>query len=439
MPVVLALALALLLAPALPSLATPPHPTAPDPQTEAANLKAEAIRAATQAAQDYPEDPLGAALLGSACFNTGQSSEARKHLERCLATAPATLGAYEILARMAHERGDPEEAARLGRQALQHGNPGPELLNQLARALLDLGESAEALRHLQQAARLPRAPAETHYLLGQAQLQAGNPRDAKAGFQTALDLMPDHTQAAFGLMTACLRLGDEPAAAIHRERFRELEARDRKALADRTADSEALTGLPLVRRTVAQTLHAAAQLHQSHRQHQRATPLLLRATLLDPETPAHRIALETHFLRLQSPEEGLRAFTELAKAHPNLPAFPIHLGRLHTRLRRFDEAEQAFRTAQRLAPGWPEGYRALAELLLRTARHPSEALAMARKTVELAPTAPHYHLLGAILAEQDHQPAAIDALRKAASLDPDQPKYREFLQALESSTPTPTP
>ncbi len=412
---------------------TPTRLTTFEPEIQATDLKREAVAVATRIAGAYPDDPFTSALLGSAYYNTGQSGEATQHLKRCLALNPRQADAYEILARIAYEKGEPEESARLCTEALRHAPPSPDLLNQLGRALLDQGKTDEAIRSLEQAARLPQAPSESHYLLGQAYLQSGNLAQAKQSFLAAIRLLPDHTQAVFGLLTACQRLGQTDEAARYRDQFRKLEALDRRALSDRSALEETRTGLPLVRKTVARTIFGAAQIHRAHQKPELASELFYRAASLDPDMPGYRAALESHYTQRKALSEGVRAFEKLAKEQPGNHLNYLFLGRLHGKMEQFDAADQDFRKVQELAPSWPEGYRALAEMDLRAGRRLPEALTLARKAVELAPTAPHYHLLAAVCAENNDRPAAVDAMKKAVALEPSRALYREFLQKLQEA------
>lgn len=405
----------------------------PEAQAEAAVLKSEAVTIATQVASAYPDDALTYALLGSAYYNTGQSGEATKHLQRCIALKPNQADAYEVLARVAYEKGEPEESARLCQEALKHGPAGPELLNQLGRARMDQGQTEEAIRSLRQATRLPQAPSESHYLLGQAYLQAGDPAQAKASFLKAVSLAPDHTQAVFGLFTASQRLGQPEDVARYRDAFQKLEARDRRTLSDRSAQEETRTGLPLVRQTVARTVFGAAQIHWTHQRPDLAADLFYRAAALDPDQAAYRAALESFYVQRKAPADGARIFEKLTREQPANHLNFLYLGRLQARLQNVDAAERDFAKVQTLAPGWPEGYRAQAELYLRAGRKLPEALRLARKAVELAPAATHYHLLAAICAENGDRPAAIDAMKQALALEPNRPLYREFLQKLQEA------
>lgn len=408
----------------------------PQPQAEAAALKREAVAVATQVAEAYPEDALAYALLGSASYNTGHAEEATRHLKRCLELNPNQVDAYGVLARVAYDRGDLEETVRFSQEALRRGPPSSDVLNRLGRALMDLGRTAEAVQALQQAVRLPEPTSESHYLLGQASLQSGDYPLAKESFQRAIVLLPDHTQAFFGLYTASLRLGLTEEATRYREQFQRLEAADRRSLTDRSAQEDTLTGLPLVRQTVARTFFGAAQIHHLHGQGEQAEGLLRKAARLDPENFLYRATLEAHFVQRKALGEGVAVFQHLAAEQPTNSLNHLFLGRLQGRLRQVDAAEVAYRRVQELAPQWAEGYRALAELNLRANRNLAEALALARKAVELEPSGSHYYLL-AVLSLRNHDPAgALAAAKQAVALSPEQEEYREFLQHL-GATPRP--
>jgi tetratricopeptide (TPR) repeat protein len=405
----------------------------PEPQIEAADLKREAVLVARQVMEAYPDNALSHALLGSAHYNTGQSEEAIRHLRRCLELDPGLADAHEILARIAYERGELDEAVRLGRQALDRGAIHPEVLNQLGRALMDLGETIEAVAVLDQAVELPRATSESFYLLGQANLQSGRLEQARKNFQRAIELLPDHTQAYFGLYTACLRLGQTDEADRYRERFLQLEEVDRQTLTDRSAREDILTGLPFVRETVARTFFGAAQIYLHHNEASQGGKLLRRAAALDADNPMYRAVLESFHVRHGTIEEGIRAFERLAADQPDNGLNFYFLGRLHDRLDRFDPAERAYRKVVELAPDWAGGHRALADLYLRGNVRPREALILARKALELEPSGLHYYLVSIASARNNDRPAAIDAMERAVTLSPNEPRYRALLDEFRKS------
>jgi len=410
-----------------------PGVVVPKLQAEAAALKREAVAVAGQVAEAYPDDALAYALLGSAYFNTGQSDEATKHLRRCLELSPGQADAYDILARVAYEKGNLEETARLCQEALKRSPANPEVLNRLGRALMDLGRTEEAVHTIQQAVRLPKPTSESCYLLGQANLQSGDYAQAKESFQRAIALLPDHTQAFFGLYTACMRLGQTEEAGRYREQFLKLEAIDRQALTDRSAQEDTLTGLPMVRRTVARTFFGAAQIYRVHKQAGKSAELFRKSAALDADNPMYRAALEAHYVQGNALAGGVRVFEQLASEQPESSLNHLFLGRLHGRLEQFEAAERAYRKVQELAPEWSEGYRALAELYLRADRNPAEGRALARRVLELEPTSPHYYLLAVACLKNNDRAGALEAVRQAVALNPGEKKYQEFLQQLQQT------
>lgn len=403
------------------------------PQAEAAALKQQAVAMARQVVEAYPQDAVSYALLGSAHYNIGQSEEAARNLQRCLELDPRQTEAYEILARIAYEKGELETAVRLCEEALKRGPPNPGVLNRLGRSLLDLGRTEDAIQIARQAIKLPRPVSESYYLLGQAYLQRGEHARAKESFQQAITLLPDHTQAFFGLFTACLRLGQTEEAAQYREQFLKLEGIDRRSLTDRNAAEDTLTGLPLVRETVAKTLLGAGQIYRLHGQTDHAAGLFLRAALLDAHNPLPRSALEGLYLQRDALAEGVKAFAQLAASQPESSLNHLFLGRLHERLQQVEAAEQAYRKAQEVAPGRPEGYRALVELYLRSNRQPAEAKALARRLVELEPSGLSYYLLAFTCARTNDLAGAMEAIVQAVKLNPDNQRYQEFLQKLRAA------
>lgn len=393
-------------------------------------MKKAAVDVARQVAVAYPEDALAYALLGSAFYNTGRADEATKHLQKCLELSPDQAEAYEILARVAYEKGNLEESARLCREALKRGPANPEVLSQLGRALMDLGQTGEAVQVLHQATGLPNASSQSYYLLGQANLQSGNYAQGKENFLRAIALLPDHTQAFFALYRACLRLGQTEEAQRYREHFMQLEAIDRRSLTDRSAQEDTLTGLPLVRKTVARTFFGAAQIYRVHDQPSKAEELFRKAASLDAESAGYRAALEAYYVQRKAPAEGAAVFEQLVLEQPGNGLNYFFLGRVRARLEQIDAAEAAYRKVLELAPQWPEGYRALAELYVRANRNPAEARVLARRTVELEPSGPHYYLLAVASFKNNDRPGAIEAIKQAVALVPQEKRYRELLQQL---------
>jgi tetratricopeptide (TPR) repeat protein len=318
----------------------------------------------------------------------------------------------------------------LFQEALKRGSPNADLLNRLGRAQLDLGKTEEAQTTLQQAVQRPDAPGESRFLLGQSYLQAGAFAKARECFQEVIQQIPDHTQAFFGLFTACTRLGLSDDADRYRKEFVRLEGSDRKSLSDSSIQPDSLSGVGFVRETVARTFAGAGQLYRAHGKLEQATEQFHKAALLDGSTPSYRASLESLFLQRKLPLEGIRLFEELTTANPTNYLNHLFLGRLQSKSGMFEPAEKSLLTVQKFVPGLPEGHRALGELYLRANRKLPEALAELSISVELDPSPPHFYLLSIACAKNKDPQGALNAIQQAIKLRPNEASYQKLREQL---------
>ena len=335
---------------------------------------------------------------------------------------------------MAYDKGDLEEAVRLCEQGLKNGGTNLALLNRLGQAQLDLGQTDEAVKALEQTLQSPDRSAENYYLLGQAYLQAGNYSKAVERFQNAIELRPDHTQAFFGLFNATMRQGQMEEAQKYRDQFLKLEAMDRQALTERSAQEDTLTGLPLVRQTAAKTLFGAAQIYRLHEKNIKAEELFFKAAAIDPNNALSRSALEALMVSRKAVPEAVQTFEKLASIQPENSLNHLYLGRLHEQLQHFEAAERAYRKVRDLTPEWPEGYRALIELYFRNNRQLVESQALARRLLDLEPNSgPNFYLLAFACIRNNDRQGAVAAMENAVALSPGNKRFEEFLQKLKEA------
>ena len=409
------------------------NPETRSEESEATRLKAHAVAMAKSIAAEYPENALIHILLGSAYFNTGQTDMAATHLRKCLALNNNILEAHEILTRIAYEKGNPEEAVRLCVEARNRGLSSPKLLNRLARAQMDLGQAEKSIQTLLEAIKVSHPLAESFYLLGQARMQARDYLKAKESFIQTTELIPDHTQAYFGLFTACQRLGQMEEAMEFRNTFVRLESIDRKDLNDRSSQTESLSGIAAVRETTARTLFGAGQIHQSQGAYTAAADLFYQSAALAKEDLKSRAALEAVHVQNKKLAEGAAAFEQLASNQPENALNHFFLGRLKTRLGNSTEAESNYQKTLSLAPTWAAGHHAMAELYMLTNQHLDQAEKLARRAVELEPNHARYYLLSAACIKNRHLQEALKAINQALTLTPDDAKYRKLRNQLEKA------
>ena len=404
------------------------------PQTsEATQLKEHAVAMAQSIAAEYPENALTHILLGSAYFNTGQTDMAGIHLKKCLSLNNNILEAHEILTRIAYEKGNPEEAVRLCLEARNRGLSSPKLLNRLARAQMDLGQAEESIQTLLEATKASSPSSESFYLLGQARMQARDYRGAKESFVHTTKLVPDHTQAYFGLFTACQRLGQVEEAMEFRNTFVRLESIDRKDLNDRSSQTDSLSGIAAVRETTARTLFGAGQIHQSQGAYTEAADLFYQSAALAKEDLKSRAALEAVHVQNKKLAEGAMAFERLVTNQPKNALNHFFLGRLKTRLGNSTEAESNYQKTLSLAPTWAAGHHAMAELYMLTNQHLDQAEKLARRAVELEPNHARYYLLSAACIKNRHLQEALKAIDQALTSRPDDTKYQKLRNQLEKA------
>lgn len=406
----------------------------PGPLEQASDWKHQAVSAAREVVETYPDDAVSYALLGSAYFNIGQSTEAVENLRHCIELDPKQSEAYEILARISYDKGDLEETIHLCEVGLENGGGSPALLIHLGQALLDLGRSEEAIHTLSQTDQIRNRSSEGSYLLGQAYLQAGDFARAIESFRVTTELRPDHTQAFFGLFTASMRLGLSEEAKVYREQFLKLEGIDRKMLSERSAQEDTLSGLPLVRETVARTLFGAGQIYNHHGQTEKAKDLFLKAATIDPDNALPRAALVSLLTEQNGMLEAVKTFERLAANHPESSLDYLFLGRLHEQSNHFESAEEAYRQVIKLAPDRPDGYRSLIELYFRSDRKHAEAKGLARQLLELEPeSGPNHYLVAFACIRTNDRAGAVAAMEEAVRLSPENQRFQTFLNQLKKT------
>jgi tetratricopeptide (TPR) repeat protein len=99
----------------------------------------------------------------------------------------AVLGRYSAMRAIASE-------IQLSLKKLEKSPNDPAEHRALARRYLQLGESGEAIRHLNEVVRLEPEQGRNHYLLGDALAEAGQLDEALAAFREAMKLEPEQPQ-----------------------------------------------------------------------------------------------------------------------------------------------------------------------------------------------------------------------------------------------------
>ncbi|MGQ0552102.1 MAG: tetratricopeptide repeat protein [Planctomycetota bacterium] len=182
---------------------------------QASGAPAPEVLAAFESAQALAPDDCAVNLALSQLYQELKLLEpARACLERAVSARPAdhknllTLATLEV-------RGGHHEQAEARLVALQGvAETRAPALHQLVLLREQQGQLGEALALAQQGAQLhPQHAWRFLAFIGRVQLEEGQPAEARASFQRALEGRPDSREALKGLADASRRLGDESTAA----------------------------------------------------------------------------------------------------------------------------------------------------------------------------------------------------------------------------------
>lgn len=238
--------------------------------------------------------------------------------------------------------------------------------------------------------------------------------DAEAG---VIALLGKKSQPAIARATAAAEIG------------RRLRQESTLALAEAVTDAD-----PLVRASAVQTL---AQLPPD------ASWRFIRPALRDTVRVVRALAagaLAGIPLEQMPPDDRtnfLKATDEYLtgqRFNADTPAAHVNLGNFHTARGETAAAEQAYREALILDPGWEPAYANLADLYRQTGRD-DEGAALLKQGLALRPRAASlHHALGLLEIRRRNLDAALTSLKRAAELAPREPHFSlVYAMALQSA------
>jgi tetratricopeptide (TPR) repeat protein len=210
------------LAPLMEALAADP---AAEPQPEPAPVSPPAMgRIGGLSALD--EDLLPRALRA---HREGKLAMADKLYRRILERTPGDVGAMQLLGVMRAQQRRFAEAEPLLAKAAAADPANPDVQNNLANVLMELGRVGEASERFRSALALRPAFPEAQYNLGNALRRQDRTEEAFAAYRAALALRPDYRDAMLNLADL-LRTTQQPEVAIELlERLLSLRPKDSEA------------------------------------------------------------------------------------------------------------------------------------------------------------------------------------------------------------------
>ena len=235
-----------------------------------------------------------------------------------------------------------------------------------------------------------------HFQLGYLLTQQGKFEEAVPFYQKAIALYPDHTGAYYQLANAYFRMGKQEEGKRQLEKFREIKAKERFNLAERSLKKgeidEALTAFQ-------RTLDMDAAF----------APAYARLSA---------IALQQNDL-----EAAVEYLQRALEIRPNFDAGHYQLGSIYHKQGEIEKAIKSFEAALTLNPNFAPACNALAWLYTENEKNIDEAITLATRAVKLKPTASHWDTLAYALYKAQRYKEAADAIAKALDLQSKDPDY----------------
>lgn len=248
-----------------------------------------------------PESALIRATLGRTLALDRQYSAAEPHLQQAFDRGSADLRTTLYLGSTLWENGRTREAEDVFRQALLLSGRSCVAVHQLGRLLVWLSrfeEGAGLLAECSASAGQADVSGDLELDLARALAGTDNRKATLAAYRRATELLPEHSEARYGLAMALLESGDRAGAQEELEAYRRLNREDQdrirrqgleRARIDRGRDllragkiAESIAHFENLEPT-ADTLSALATALRIDDQLDRAVDVLLRASSLAPE------------------------------------------------------------------------------------------------------------------------------------------------------------
>lgn len=255
-------------------------------------------------------------------------------------------------------------------------------------------EKAKTQYHL--AIQLDPELALPHFQLGYLLTQQGKFAEAVPFYQKAVALYPNHTGAYYQLANAYFRLGRRDEGKHQLEKFREIKAKERFNLAERSLKKgeidEALTAFQ-------RTLDMDAAFAPAYA---RLSALALQQNDLETAAGYLQRALEIR---------------------PNFAAGHYQLGSIYHKQGEIGKAMKSFEAALTLKPNFAPACNALSWLYAESGKNIDEAISLATRAVKLKPTASYWDTLAYVLYKAHRYNDAAAAIATALDLQPDDLDY----------------
>lgn len=378
--------------------------------------------------QQFPNSGATLDVVAGLYEGLGRTKDAVRCWQRALELDPSLAApANAAIAAIAYQEGQREVAIRHYRLAMQQDRDSTAYPVRLAESLIDQGKHDQAVEVLEGLLKTRPKLMTASVLLGQAYLGLKQYDKARQHLETGVQMGPEFTNGYFALATACARLGDQKKSQEYLARFKELKALDEQRHRGALQTS---TDTGQTRDLAARTSAAAGKAYLAQGDYQMGEACLRRACELGPADVEPRTVLAWLYEQQERTDEALGILAELSEKAPDDLGAQMSVASAYTRLKRFDEAERAYRRAIELTPHRAGGYAALANFFLQTQRNLDEAKTLAEKAVALEPAAENQFLLSLIRRTRGDFAGSLAAIDAALALAPQHSGYQQVRRDL---------
>jgi eukaryotic-like serine/threonine-protein kinase len=380
--------------------------------------------------------PISLDLLGKALGDVGAWAEAEAVLRRGVRAHPGDLWLNYDLARALEKLARRDDAVRYYTAARMLR---PETAHELAHALKNSGESEEAIAVFRDLVRIRPGNGRHLCCLGDVLQERGRSEEARQTLTEAIAVLERTIAARPNDYFARINLG---GAYLDLDRIDDAIATYREAARIKPGDAQALSGIGGALNWFGRHGEAAVSYREALRLDPDDVPSLLgmgaaveelgrpdeaiefyrRAMRNAPDDASTHHSLSTVLRATGRLEEAVAEAREAVRLRPDDAALLSNLGWSLANSGHFDEAEAAYRDALKNRPNSASTLNGLAWLLVSYPGHfgqnPHEAVAMARRAVELGSRFPtNVNTLGVALYRAGMLDEAVTILRRSALLN----------------------
>lgn len=387
-------------------------------------------------------------LLAQAYSAADRHGLAAQLLAQLVTQSPASVPLHFQLAQEYGRSGSLDASAKQYLDVLRMQPDNRAALIGLAKTLLQVKRSSEAVFYLQRYILIAPEDAEGYFLLGRAWEELGQEKSAVAMLAQAAHLSPRDSKVLVRFGMALGQLGNFSAALpelesaerldpdnvpVHSARARILSSIGQKEqAAQESALAQSLTARQHAREQASFYIAEGNALLQ-RQDFERAENRFRQALDLDPQSAQARSNLGLVLALLHHPEEGRRELEQAIALAPNLALAYNALGLTDLEEGRVGEAASAFKQAIAINPQYAEAKNNLGTLYVKSG-DTAQAIALFEQAAEDSPHYPQSYLnWGLVLASEGNVTRAQALLEKALRLSPDLAQARQALYMLQEN------